>query len=185
MKRVHAKKRIEASHIVAVADTHGNPHPSLGARLDETKPEHILHAGDVGDRSVLRFLEKWAPVTAVRGNIDGRARDLPDMVTIDVGVASGGGELARILLVHIAVYGPKLRADVARIAKAEDASLVVCGHSHVPFATMDRGIGVFNPGSVGPRRFRLPICFGIVEVLPTGVTVRHIDCETGLPWKPA
>lgn len=179
MKRLHAKKRIEVSRIVAVADTHGNPHRDLGKRLDEAKPDHILHGGDIGDVSVLRFLEKWAPVTAVRGNIDGRAPDLPDLVTIDV------GELARILLVHIAVYGPKLRADVARVAKSEDASLVVCGHSHVPFATIDKGIAVFNPGSVGPRRFKLPICFGIIDVKPTGVTITHIDCETGTRWKPA
>jgi putative phosphoesterase len=182
VKLVHARKTIalsgSATRIVAVADTHGNPHPDLGKRLDAAKPDHILHGGDVGDRSVLRFLESFAPVTAVRGNIDGRAPDLPDMVTIDVGA------LARILLVHIAVYGPKLRADVARIAKAEDVSLVVCGHSHVPFATIDRGIAVFNPGSVGPRRFQLPICFGIVAIAPTGVTVSHVDCETGLPWKP-
>jgi hypothetical protein len=84
----------------------------------------------------------------------------------------------------MAVYGPKLRADVARIAAAEDVSLVVCGHSHVPFAGIDRGLTVFNPGSVGPRRFRLPIAFGAIDLTAGGVSVRHVDCETGLPWRP-
>jgi uncharacterized protein len=116
----------------------------------------------------------------VRGNIDGR--DLPDLVTIDV--RSDDCTLLKILLTHIALYGPKLRADVARVARAEDASLVVCGHSHVPFAAQEGGITVFNPGSVGPRRFQLPIVLGVIDVSVNGVSVRHVDCETGRPWRP-
>jgi putative phosphoesterase len=166
--------------MIALADTHGRPHPELGDRIRELAPAHILHAGDVGDLAVLRGLEKYAPVTAVRGNIDGR--DLPDLVTIDL--RSDEALLITILMTHIALYGPKLRADVARIALAEGASLVVCGHSHVPFAASEHGITVFNPGSVGPRRFQLPIVLGVIDVNAKSVSVRHIDCETGLPWKP-
>ena len=70
-------------------------------------------------------------------------------------------------------------------AKASGAGLVVCGHSHVPFAAHDRGLTVFNPGSVGPRRFHLPIVFGVIEVRAEGVSLRHVDCETGLPWTPS
>jgi putative phosphoesterase len=182
--RVHARVAIPlengALRIVAVADTHGRPHPALDARIHEAAPDHILHAGDVGDLAVLRSLAVHAPVTAVRGNIDGRAPDLPDVVTLDL--RDAGSTLLKTLLLHIAVYGPKLRADVARLARAEDASLVVCGHSHVPFAAHDRGLTVFNPGSVGPRRFRLPIVLGIIDVKREGVSVRHVDCETGLAW---
>ncbi len=183
-RREHTREKLSLGSnllkIVVVADTHGRPHPDLGTRIAELKPDHILHAGDVGDFSVLRALEKLAPVTAVRGNIDGR--DLPDFVTIEV--RSGDLRLLNILLTHVAVYGPKIRADVARIARVEDASLVVCGHSHVPFAAQDGGITVFNPGSVGPRRFLLPIVLGAIDVTGEGVSVRHIDCETGLPWRP-
>jgi putative phosphoesterase len=166
--------------IVAVADTHGHPHPALGSRIKELRPAHILHAGDVGDLRVLQDLQKYAPVTAVRGNIDGR--DLPDFVTIDV--RNDDTPVLKILLTHVAVYGPKIRADVARAARAEDASLVVCGHSHIPFAAHDAGVTVFNPGSVGPRRFRLPIVLGVIDLSAQGVSVRHVDCETGLPWTP-
>jgi putative phosphoesterase len=183
-KLVHAREDVRldngALRIVVVADTHGRPHPKLATRIDDLAPAHIFHAGDVGDLVVLRDLEKHAPVTAVRGNIDGR--DLPDRVTIEV--RSDGSTLLKILMTHIAVNGPKLRADVAHIARAEDASLVVCGHSHVPFAAQDSGITVFNPGSVGPRRFQLPIVLGVIDVSPSGVSVRHVDCETGLPWRP-
>lgn len=171
----------DALRIVAVADTHSHPHPALHARIEALRPAHILHAGDVGDLAVLRVFEKHAPVTAVRGNIDGH--DLPDFVTM--AISHEQRILLRILLTHVAVYGPKLRADVARVARAEDATLVICGHSHVPFAAQDRGITVFNPGSVGPRRFQLPIVLGVVDVTATGVSVRHIDCETGQRWSPA
>jgi uncharacterized protein len=172
----------EALRIVAVADTHSNPHPDLGARLAELAPDHILHAGDIGDLAVLDALRAHAPLTVVRGNIDERANDLPDVVTLDVSDAQG--TLLKILMLHIAVYGPKLRADAVRLAKAEDASLVVCGHSHVPFAAHDRGVTVFNPGSVGPRRFQLPIVLGVIEVSRAGIRVRHVDCETGQAWRP-
>jgi predicted phosphodiesterase len=118
----------------------------------------------------------------VRGNIDEHAPSLPDSMSIDF--VAGERCILSVLLTHIAVYGPKLRADVARIARAEDASLVVCGHSHVPFAAQDGGITVFNPGSVGPRRFQLPIVLGVIDVSAKGVSVRHVDCETGLAWSP-
>jgi putative phosphoesterase len=183
-KRVHAREQLQldgaALRVVVVADTHGRPHPDLGTRITELRPDHIFHAGDIGDLAVLRDLEKYGPVTAVRGNIDGR--DLPDLVTI--AMRSDERTLLNILLTHVAVYGPKLRADVARVARTEDASLVVCGHSHVPFAAQDGGLTVFNPGSVGPRRFQLPIVLGVIDVSTEGVSLRHINCETGLAWRP-
>jgi uncharacterized protein len=183
-KTVHTREELrfegDAARVVVVADTHGRPHTDLDRHIAAIAPVRILHAGDVGDLEVLRALEKHAPVTAVRGNIDGH--ELPDFVTLEV--LRAGGALITILLTHIALYGPKLRADVARVARAEDASLVVCGHSHVPFAGSDRGVTVFNPGSAGPRRFQLPILFGVIDLTSTGVSVRHIDCETGLPWRP-
>ena len=76
-------------------------------------------------------------------------------------------------------------ADPGKFEYFLGAGLVVCGHSHVPFVTNDRGLALFNPGSVGPRRFALPIVFGVMEVTSAGVSLRHVDCETGLPWRPA
>jgi hypothetical protein len=85
---------------------------------------------------------------------------------------------------HIAVYGPKLRADAARLARAADASIVVCGHSHVPFLGRDQGIAVVNAGSIGPRRFQLPIVFAVIDVRRDGVSMHHVSCETGQRWTP-
>ena len=131
---------------------------------------------------MLDGLRAVAPLFAVRGNIDVRAPSLPDVLTLDV--VREEVSLLRILLLHIAVNGPRLRADALRLARARDASLVVCGHSHVPLIARDQDLSVFNPGSVGPRRFRLPIAFGIIEITPTAVRLAHIDCETGQPWQP-
>jgi putative phosphoesterase len=166
--------------LAVVADTHSQPHPAMGARLAELAPDAILHAGDIGDLRVLDELAKFAPVYAVRGNIDAHARDLPDVLMLAIEAPTP----LRILLTHIAVYGPKLRAAVARMAKAEGAVLVVCGHSHVPFIGIDRGLTVFNPGSIGPRRFTLPVLLGTIDVTPAGFKLAHVDAATGQTWLP-
>jgi putative phosphoesterase len=172
-----------------VADTHSNPHPMTGSRLAALQPDAILHAGDIGDLEVLVPLRAIAPLYAVRGNIDARTPGLPDVIAVDVrGEQLEGTDasplLLRFLLLHIAVVGPRLRAEVARLAVAEGASLIVCGHSHVPFIGRDRGIAMFNPGSVGPRRFQLPIVLGSIAISGGRARLAHIDCETGLPWSP-
>lgn len=172
-----------ALRIVVVADTHSEPHPKAEELIRELAPDHILHAGDIGSLEVIEHLQKIAPTTAVRGNIDVHAVDLPDAVTIDVRDADDD-TLFKALLFHIAVYGPKLRADAAKLARAHDAKLVICGHSHVPFIGRDRGLSVFNPGSIGPRRFHLPIVFGVMDIQPQRVEMKHIDCETGQRWLP-
>jgi putative phosphoesterase len=166
--------------LAVVSDTHSEPHPAMGARLSEIAPAAILHAGDIGDLKVLDALARFAPVHAVRGNIDAHARDLPDVLVLDIAAPAP----LRILMTHIALYGPKLRAPVAGMAKAEGAALVVCGHSHVPFIGSDRGLTVFNPGSIGPRRFALPIVLGRIDLTPAGPKLAHVDAATGEMWLP-
>jgi putative phosphoesterase len=178
--------------LAVVADTHSRPHPKTNALLAALAPDAIVHAGDIGDLEVLSALERVAPVIAVRGNIDERASHLPDAVVIDLrtgprvgeqGEVSGESAL-KLLLMHIAVYGPKVRADAARLAGESGARLILCGHSHVPFIGRDRGLTLFNPGSCGPRRMHLPILFGMLTIEQGKLSLQHIDCETGLPWAP-
>ena len=168
--------------LVAVADTHSRPHEETERRLRELAPDAILHGGDIGDLEVLERLGGIAPVHAVRGNIDLRAPGVPDVLTLEI--TREGRVVLRILLTHIAVAGPRLRAEVATRARAAGATLVVCGHSHVPFIGADKGITVFNPGSIGPRRFSLPIVFGTIDIAPGGVKLAHVDVETGRAWAP-
>jgi putative phosphoesterase len=171
-----------ALRLAVVADTHSKLHPAAADWIRALEPTAILHAGDIGDRKVLDDLSEVAPVIAVRGNIDERATDLPDSIAIDV--RAGNDTVLTLLLMHIAVYGPKIRADAARLATNHHARLIVCGHSHVPFVGRDRGLTVFNPGSIGPRRFQLPIVFGVLEIEAGKLSLRHVDCETGEAWQP-
>ncbi len=164
-----------------VADTHSKPHPNAMALLKAQAPDVVLHAGDVGDLKVLEPLEKMAPLFVVRGNIDTRAHHLDDTITLNAQSQTAG---LRILLTHIAIARSKLRGDIRDLARREEADMVICGHSHVPFISRDGNIAVFNPGSIGPRRFRLPITFGMAEISPRGVSLWHINCETGERWTP-
>ena len=167
----------DRAKLAVVADTHSQPHPRAEALLRAYAPDAIVHAGDIGDLDVLDRLGAIAPVHAVRGNIDTRAAALPDVLVLDVG-------MLRVLVLHIGVAGPRLRGDAAKLARAERARLVVCGHSHVPFVGSERELTVFNPGSIGPRRFSLPIVFGTIELTDGRVRFAHVDCETGQEWLP-
>ena len=179
-KRESIEARSGCLRLVVVADTHSAPHPRAAELIALEKPDRILHAGDIGKLSVIDDLADIAPTIAVRGNIDERV--LPDFITLDL--VDGDRTMLTLLLTHIAVNGPKLRADAARLAQREHANLVVCGHSHVPFIGRDKGLAVFNPGSIGPRRFHLPIVFGLLEIAGGKVDLAHIDCETGQRWRP-
>ncbi|MGE0785006.1 MAG: metallophosphoesterase [Sandaracinaceae bacterium] len=170
-----------ALRLAVISDTHSKPHPNAHGLVKDLAPDAILHGGDVGDLAVLDAFRDIAEVIAVRGNIDERTQ-LPDFVTIRV-VEDRDTRLT-ILLTHVAVNGPRIRADAARWAHARRASLIVCGHSHVPFLGRDRGLTVLNAGSIGPRRFHLPIVFAVIEIANRKLSLRHIDCETGEPWAP-
>lgn len=188
LKLTHVRKALAlppdgALRLVVVADTHSQPDPRSATIIAAQRPDHILHAGDIGALAVLDTLAALAPVIAVRGNIDAQVPGIPDVVTLDV--RDGDRTLITLLLLHIAVQGPRLRADAVRLARAEDAGIVVCGHSHVPFLGRDQGIAVVNAGSIGPRRFQLPIVFAVVDVRRDGVDMHHVSCETGQRWQPS
>lgn len=169
-----------AVKVAVIADTHSEPHSRAAKLVAAEKPDLILHAGDIGALEVIDAFSTIAPTVAVRGNIDGH--ELPDAVTLDF--VDGDAKLFSLLLLHIAVNGPRIRADAARLAKAENAQLVVCGHSHVPFIGRDKNLSVFNPGSIGPRRFYLPIVFGVMELAAGKLSMKHVSCETGQTWLP-
>lgn len=168
--------------LAVVADTHSKFHPLATRWIARLAPDAVLHAGDIGDLQVLEQLGELGRVIAVRGNIDERAHDVPDTISIEL--MHGDTTVMTLLLMHIAVAGPRIRADAAQLAHAAGAPLIVCGHSHVPFIGRDRGLTVFNPGSIGPRRMHLPIVFGVIEIKAGKLSMRHVDCETGESWVP-
>jgi putative phosphoesterase len=129
-----------------ISDTHGLLRPEAAAAL--AGADLILHAGDVGAPEVLEGLSAIAPVTAVRGNNDRGpwAEALPESALVEI----DGLRLYVIHDVHAFSLDPL----------AEGIAAVVAGHSHRPGQERRRGVLFFNPGSAGPRRFRLPVAVG-------------------------
>ena len=167
--------------LALISDTHGQAHAQAAELVRDSKPDLILHAGDIGEAHVLAPFEEIATTYCVRGNIDS-GHVAPDVLSVHVRGAEGY-EL-RILMTHIALYGVRLRRDAMELARKHRPHLLVCGHSHVPFLAQEGEMVIFNPGSVGPRRFSLPVCFGLMELGPGHTKVSHIDCESGETWRP-
>jgi uncharacterized protein len=171
-----------ALRVVVVSDTHSVVHPNTARVVRSLAPDHLLHGGDIGNLAVLDELGRLGPLTAVRGNIDELAPGVPD--SVDITLKQGERTLLKLVLLHIAIYGAKLRAEAWRLAQQHSARMVICGHSHVPFMGRDKGVVLFNPGSIGPRRGLLPITLGLLEVGTSAINLRHISCETGETWVP-
>ena len=133
-----------------LSDTHGLLRPEAVAALRGV--EHILHAGDVGNADILELLRTIAPLTAIRGNIDiyGACAELPATEAVEL-----GGAL--FYLVH-SVHDLDLNPVVAGV------SAVISGHSHQPGVTTQNGVLYLNPGSAGPRRFKLPVTIALVNI---------------------
>jgi len=136
--------------IGVISDTHGLLRPEAVEALRGA--ERIIHAGDVGAPDVLSALAALAPVTAVRGNNDkgAWAGRLPATAVLEAGGVS-------IYVLHDV---SELDLDPA----AAGFGVVVAGHSHQPLQEARGGVLFFNPGSAGPRRFRLPICVGRLHI---------------------
>jgi len=132
-----------------ISDTHGLLRPEAVAFLRGCS--HIIHAGDVGGAHVLEGLAALAPLTAVRGNNDAGAwaDALAEFETLRVGGVT-------IDVIH------DLGALKHRDART-GGQIVVSGHSHKPKVEQRGNILFVNPGSAGPRRFRLPV--SVAELL--------------------
>jgi uncharacterized protein len=143
-----------------VSDTHGLVRSEAIEALRGC--DVILHAGDVGGSHVLQELGELAPVIAVRGNVDGGwARLLPERRRLDLGGVP-------VLVLHD-------RALLGLDPADEGLGVVVFGHSHRPVAERRHGVLWFNPGSAGPRRFRLPVSVGRLVIEDGRVRPRLID----------
>lgn len=136
--------------IGVISDTHGLLRPEAVAALAGS--DLIIHAGDVGAPGIIETLARIAPVQAVRGNVDHGAWADKLPLTQDVSV----GE-RRLHVLHIL-------AELAVDARETGIAAVIFGHSHKPSIDWKDGVLHLNPGSAGPRRFRLPITLARIEV---------------------
>jgi hypothetical protein len=151
--------------IGVVSDTHGLFRPEIKRALKGV--ERILHLGDVGDISVLKELGKIAPVTAVRGNTDreGPSSELPETEVVLI-ADRYVYMLHDLKLLHLDPAAGKFAA-------------VLFGHTHLPNYDVRKGVLYFNPGSCGPRRFKLPVTVGVLKVNKDGefkAKIIKLDC---------
>ena len=153
----------ETCLVGVVSDTHGLARPEALSALQGV--DVILHAGDVGGAHVLQALAAIAPVTAVRGNVDRDTwgRSLPETAVVEL-----GGTL--IYLLHDL---DRLDLDPA----AAGFHAVISGHSHLPAQSRRGRVLYLNPGSIGPRRFRLPVSLALLQVRGTTLEPRFLQFD--------
>ncbi len=147
--------------IGVISDTHGLLRPQAMDALHGS--DHIIHAGDIGAADIIPALQEIAPVTAIRGNVDNEpwTRNFPE-----TNVAELAG--LHIYLIH-SVQDLDLNPCAAGFAA------VISGHSHKPGQHVKDGVLYFNPGSAGPRRFKLPISVGRLEIVKGKLTGKIIE----------
>lgn len=144
-----------------ISDTHGLLRPEATTFLRGCG--HIVHAGDIGSPDILRQLSAIAPTTVVRGNNDKGpwAKALPETELVQLGEVF-------VYVIH----------DIARLdiePQAAGVGVVVSGHSHRPRIQERDGALYVNPGSAGPRRFRLPIAVAELSIWGKSVTSRIVE----------
>ena len=136
--------------IGVISDTHGLLRPEALQALRNS--ELIIHAGDIGKATVLDALRTLAPVKAVRGNVDREpwTRNLPKTEAFEID--------------EVGVYVLHDLGEIDLVPEAARFKVVVSGHSHQPSIQERHGVLFVNPGSAGPRRFRLPVSIALLHV---------------------
>ncbi len=152
-----------------ISDTHGLLRPEAMAFLRGS--DFIVHAGDIGHAAVLTELAAIAPVTAVRGNNDKGpwAETVRETEVLQVG--------------QVCIYVVHDIAEIDRDPVAAGFDVVVSGHSHKPSVKEREGVLYVNPGSSGPRRFKLPVA--VAELLVNGNSVRAKVVELDVERQPS
>ena len=143
------------TRVGVISDTHGYMDPRALLLLQEA--EHIIHAGDIGDYSIISELEQIAPVTKVRGNVD---RDGQSALCPDVEILELAG--FKIYLTHEFKPPKTIQDPLLHNLQSEDFKIVIYGHSHIAYQKTWNDILFFNPGAAGKRRFKVIPSIGLL-----------------------
>jgi len=146
-----------------ISDTHGLLRPEASAFLHGS--DFIVHAGDIGDAGVLKALRALAPVTVVRGNNDNGpwAEAIAETAVLQIG--------------EVFIYVLHNLAELDLDPVAAGFQVVVSGHSHRPSVEERDGVLYVNPGSSGPRRFKLPIAVAELQLAGKSVRAKLVELE--------
>lgn len=148
-----------------ISDTHGLMRPQALRALEGS--DMILHAGDIGSPEIISALKALAPVVAIRGNVDVEpwAAELPETEVVET-------DEATFYVLHD-VHALDLKPAAAGF------DIVMSGHSHKPICTERDGVLYINPGSAGPRRFKLLVTVARLDLSQTPWKVEFVDLSTG------
>ena len=147
--------------IAVISDTHGILRSEATKVMMEC--DYIIHAGDVGSPSVTQELKLIARVIAVRGNVDRGdwTRQLPLTQTLILGDKK----------IHV-LHDIKL-LDI--LPEALGVQVIISGHTHKPLEEIRNGVIYLNPGSIGPRRFKLPVAMAILIIEDSKISINFVD----------
>ena len=136
--------------IAVLSDTHGLLRPEITTAIKGV--DHIIHAGDLGKIEILDELQRIAPVSIIRGNIDreGEAANFPHNTVLEI-----AGQ--QLYILHDI-------ADLNLDCRAAGFAAVIYGHSHQPEIKYKDNVLYLNPGSIGPRRFDLPLSYAMLRI---------------------
>jgi putative phosphoesterase len=159
--------------IGVISDTHGLLRPE--ALEAHAGVDHIIHAGDIGSPEIVPRLQEIAPVTAIRGNVDEQSW------------AAAFSERTTVVLAGRSIHVLHDLGELDLDPVAAGFDMVVSGHSHRPKTENVDGVVYLNPGSAGPRRFRLPITVAIVDltakVIDRSCTSSSARCAPSKPFR--
>lgn len=149
------------ARIGVISDTHGLLRPEAFAFLQGS--DYIIHGGDIGNLAILEQLKAIAPLTVVRGNNDKAAW------------AEALPETARLQIDEVSIYLIHDLAEMDIEPRAAGVRVVVSGHSHRPSVVERNGVLYVNPGSAGPRRFKLPVSVAELHVAESSVSASIVE----------
>ena len=146
-----------------ISDTHGLIRPEALRALKGA--DIVIHAGDIGKVEVIEMLQSISPVVAIRGNVDQGewARPFPETEVVEI-------EQTLIYVLHDL---KTLDLDPAK----SGFGAVISGHSHNPWITHHNGVMFLNPGSAGPRRFRLPVAVARLQINGSSIDPEIVELE--------
>lgn len=158
---VRERRQEKKSLIGVISDTHGLIRPESLRALRGA--DLIIHAGDIGKPEAIETLKSIAPVVAIRGNNDREkwARKFPETAVVEVGKV-------RIYVIHNI---KEIKID----PNAAGFQVIISGHSHRPSVLRRGGVLFLNPGSAGPRRFKLPIAVARLRIRGESVSPKIVE----------
>lgn len=130
----------------------------------------ILHLGDIGSKTILDKLSEIAPVIAIKGNID--KEEWASVLPSDKKISVNGHMIYMIHNIKELSINPA----------SEDIDIVISGHSHIPNKSIIEGVTYLNPGSIGPRRFKLPISMALINFTKNDFYIELVTLNDKESW---